>query len=260
MSYINSKSKWIFQPNPRPDAKVRLFCFPYAGSSAIVTYKYLVDSLPEFVEVCPVEFPGRGTRMGEKLIDNIEEILLNISKSFEDWLDKPFMFFGHSMGALISYELVFKIYGKYNKLPLKLYVSAHKAPFLERGGPIMHKLDKENFIRELKKMNGIAKELFEHSELMELMLPIIRNDYAVCENYSHKNKEKINIPITAFGGLYDKDVKEEHIKQWSEVTNSEFSHFLLEGDHFFITKEKEKFLNLFSKLLANDVVKMNIYK
>ena len=257
MSITDSKSRWVTQPNPRPDAKVRLFCFPYAGSSAVVTYKYLADNLPEFIEVCPVEFPGRGTRMGEKLIDNIEEILSNISISIDEWLDKPFMFFGHSMGALISYELIFKIYEKYNKLPLKLYVSAHKAPFLERGGPIMHKLEKEQFVSELKQMNGIAKELFEHSELMELMLPIIRNDYAVCENYNYKQKKKLDVPITAFGGTDDKDVKEEHLKEWAKVTTSEFNHFLLEGDHFFIVKEKKKFLNIFSKILVNDISKIN---
>ena len=254
--YYKKKTKWILQPSPKPDAKVRLFCFPYAGSSAVVTYKYFVDNLPDFVEVCPVELPGRGTRISENLIDNIEELLTNISNEMTDWLDKPFMFFGHSMGALIGYELVFKIYENYNILPEKLYVSAHKAPFLDRGGPIMHKLKKNDFINELKKMNGIAKELLEHKELMDLMLPIIRNDYAVCENYNYKEKEKINVPITAFGGTFDKEIREEHLKQWSNVTNADFNYFLIEGDHFFIVKEKEKFMNLFAKLLINDISKI----
>jgi medium-chain acyl-[acyl-carrier-protein] hydrolase len=170
------------------------------------------------------------------------------------------MLFGHSMGALISYELVFKLFEKYKILPNKLYISAHKAPFLERGGPVMHKLEKSEFVNELKDMNGIAKELFEHNELMELMLPIIRNDYAVCENYNYQVRKKLNIPITAFGGIYDKDVKEEDLKQWAIVTNLEFNHILLEGDHFFITKEKEQFLNVFSKILLNDTAKISTDK
>ncbi len=257
MNYnAKTKSKWIVQPKPNESAKIRLFCFPYAGSSAVVTYKYFVDNLPDFIEVCPVELPGRGTRMGEKLIDNIEVILEEIAENIKDFLDKPFIFFGHSMGALISYELTQKINEKYNAKPLKLYVSAHKAPFLERGGPIMHKLEKNSFVNELKKMNGIPNELLEHTELMDLMLPIIRNDYALCENYTYRGKEKINVPITAFGGKFDKDIKEIDLIKWSEVTDQAFNHFLLDGDHFFITKERERFLSLFTKLLANDTSKI----
>ncbi len=250
------QSKWIVQPKPNGNAKLRLFCFPYAGSSAVVTYKYFVDNLPEFVEVCPVELPGRGTRMGEKLIDNIEEILARITENIGSYLDKPFVFFGHSMGALISYELTKKVKDKYNACPQKLYISAHKAPFLERGGPIMHKLERESFVNELKKMNGIANELLEHTELMDLMIPIIKNDYAVCENYTYQGKEKINVPITAFGGRYDKDIHENDLIKWAEVTNHDFNHYLIEGGHFFITKEKENFIKLFTNILAHDNAKI----
>ncbi|MCP5061064.1 MAG: thioesterase [Ignavibacteriae bacterium] len=248
---VNSNN-WIVRPNPKHNAKLRLFCFPYAGSSAVVTYRHFVDNLPDFIEVCPVELPGRGARMAEDLIDDLEQVVEEISFALKDFLDIPFAFFGHSMGALISYELSHKVFGQHKVKPSNIYVSAHKAPFTERDGLIMHKLDSNEFTSELMKMDGVSKEIMEHKELMELMLPIIKNDYAVCETYDYKQKEVLDIPITIFGGVNDKDITEANLLQWEKLTSSNFRHFMIEGDHFFLTKEKNSFTRLFSDLLTSD--------
>jgi len=247
-----NNNKWIIRPNPKKNAKLRLFCFPYAGSSSVVTYRHFVESLPAFVEVCPVELPGRGARMSENLINDLEHVVEQISNSMKEYLDIPFAFFGHSMGALISYELSHKVSNKYMKKPQKLYVSAHKAPFSEKNGPIMHKLNSNEFTAELRKMEGIPKEMMEHKELMELMLPIIRNDYAVCETYRFKEREVLDIPITIFGGSEDKDISEDDLLEWENLTNSNFRKVMIKGDHFFIIKEKKHFTKLLSEILSND--------
>jgi len=237
--------------------KLRLFCFPYAGSSAVVTYKYFSDVLPKYVEVCPVELPGRGSRMSEKLVDNMNDILLDILETIGQSIHEPYIFFGHSMGALISYELTNLFIKKSLPLPLKLYLSAHRAPFAEKDGPIMHKLNNQEFIKELISMKGVAQEILDHSELLNLVLPIIRNDYKLCETYSYKPHNKIDIPITVFGGKFDKDIEEEHLLQWSELTNSNFSSFLFDGDHFFILKRKEKVTGKLINLLNEDIIRLS---
>ncbi len=129
MNHLHS-SKWILRPKPQREAKLRLFCFPYAGSSGIVTYKHLVDMLPDLIEVCPIELPGRGTRISEQLNNNLDIIVKQIFNEITNYLDKPFVFLGHSMGALICFELTNKLKISHNKMPLKLYVSAHKAPYM----------------------------------------------------------------------------------------------------------------------------------
>jgi len=247
------KSRWILRQKPRNKAKIRLFCFPYAGSSGMVTFKFLVDTLPDSIEVCPIELPGRGARMTENLIGNLDKVVNEILSDIKDYLDLPFIFFGHSMGALICYELTHKIRSIYNRSPLKLYVSAHNAPFLARNGKIMHKLDETEFKSELIKINGIAQDILEHAELMELMLPIIKNDYKLCETYKFSQKEKLNCPITAFGGTYDKDVTENQLWEWKELTTSNFELDMFEGDHFFIVKEKYTFTSRFSQMLLDDI-------
>ena len=245
--------KWIVRPQIKNNAKVRLFCFPYAGSSAVVTYKFLVDSLPEDIEVCPVEFPGRGGRMAEKLISDISIAVDQISEEITDYFEKPYIFFGHSMGALVAYELSHLLIKKYDSRPLKLYLSAHMAPNIRKDEKIMHLLTGDEFLDELIKMNGLATEILQHKELLDLMLPIIKNDYKLCETYQYADKERLNIPFQVFGGKEDKDVKFDHLEEWSNLTSSECNIEMLDGDHFFISKQKDLFLEKFSSILLHDL-------
>ncbi len=247
-------SRWITRPKIINNPKLRLFCFPYAGSSAMVTYKFLVDALPDNVEVCPVEFPGRGARMTEALIDDIELVVNDLKKSFENFKDVPFAFLGHSMGALVSYELSLKLKKDNLQMPYKLYLSAHRGPQLARCGKIMHTLNSEDFLDELVAMNGIAKELLEHKELLDLMLPIIRNDYKLCETYKYSNNVKLDIPFHVFGGDLDKDINHESLTAWEQLTEHSFDLDIIHGDHFFIIKEKETFLERFIPLIEKDIL------
>jgi len=249
-------NKWIIRPKVNNHARLRLFCFPYAGSSAVVTYKFLVDSLSEDIEVCPIEFPGRGARMAEPLIYDIEEVMAELSYLIKDFSDLPYAFLGHSMGALVSYELAQHLSSNFKVSPQKLYLSAHNAPQLPREGKIMHKLKRDQFLDELKNMNGIADELLDHEELLQLVLPIIQNDYKLCETYKYIEKGKVNIPIHVFGGDADKDVTPEKLEAWNELTDKEFDLEILPGDHFFILKNRDSFARRMQRHLKNDISKL----
>ncbi|MFZ1289610.1 MAG: thioesterase domain-containing protein [Melioribacteraceae bacterium] len=249
-------NKWILRPKIRGNAKLRLFCFPYAGSSALVTYKFLVDSLPQEIEVCLVEFPGRGTRIAENLISDTNIVVNQIFEALKEFMDLPYIFFGHSMGALISYELAFTIESNLYPTPKKLYLSAHNAPNIKRNGKLMHQLNKDEFLSELIRMDGINKEILEHEELMELVLPIIRSDYQLCETYKFSERANLNIPFHVFGAQDDYDVQPDNLILWNDLTKADFKMDIFEGDHFYIIKQKDIFLQKFRQLLEMDLAKL----
>ncbi len=233
-----------------------MFCFPYAGSSSIVTYKFLVDALPELIDICLIELPGRGIRINEKLINNLNQVVGEILKEINEFLDIPFIFFGHSMGALISYVLANEIHEKYKKSPYKLYISSHKAPFQKRNYKKFHKMENSEFKSELLRMNGIPQEVFENDELMEILLPIIKNDFEICETYEFKQKNKLNTSITVLGGNKDEDVTKEDLISWKQLTCADFEIKMFEGDHFYFIKNSEEFTKRFIHMINHDIMKI----
>lgn len=149
-------------------------------------------------------------------------------------LDKPFAFFGHSMGAWIGFELARRLQNKHRVEPLHLFVSGAGAPHVPSRELPLHALPEAELREALGGLNGTPKELLESEELMQLMLPILRADFAVCETYTYRNGSVLNCPITAFGGLQDRRLYRSDIKAWSAETNSSFSMHMFPGDHFFL--------------------------
>lgn len=255
-SNLYKASKWISYPKPNREARLKLFCFPYAGSSGIVTYKHFADNLIDDIEICPIELPGRGFRLIEPLLDNIHEIVNQLHPEILPHLNKQFAFFGHSMGALISFELAKKLSKENGKVPGILYVSAHRAPNISERQIIFHTLAYDDLLIQLKKNNGMMDEVLNNKELLELVLPIIKNDYKVCETYKLETDTKLDCPITAFGGKQDSDVNEEHLKGWANFTNLAFNLKIFDGDHFFIIKERKSFLKIFNEQIQIDLLNL----
>jgi medium-chain acyl-[acyl-carrier-protein] hydrolase len=183
----------------------------------------------------------------------MDVIVNSISKEMKDYLDIPYVFFGHSMGALISFEIAHKVKIMYNSQPHKLYISSHRVPSFKRESKIIHSLEDAELKSELIRMNGMNKEIYENDELMEIFLPIIRNDYRLCETYEYSEREKLGCKITVLGGNSDYDIGEEHLKQWSNFTNSKFHLQMFEGDHFFLLKNQTEFIRQFVEWLNEDV-------
>ncbi|MCU7493865.1 MAG: thioesterase [Ignavibacteria bacterium] len=227
----------------------RLICFPYAGGSSHIFRRWHETLRPQ-VEVVAVELPGRGRRYTERLIHSLPELLKDLMNSILPYLDKPYCFFGHSMGALIAFEMTMALRKSYLPEPEHIFASAHPAPCVGKRGPFMHKLAENEFIGKLKSMNGMPDEVINNRDLMELMMPILRADFSVCETYSYRPGLKADCPITAFGGLADDGIALEELEAWAEVTNSSFELNLLPGDHFYITKSEEMLLKILSGKLA----------
>jgi medium-chain acyl-[acyl-carrier-protein] hydrolase len=241
MTPTSTFNSWVTCPKPNPQANLRLFCFPYAGGSSLIFRKWS-DSLPLNVEVCPVELPGRGSQMKLTPFTRLESLVEALAQAIKPHLDKPFAFFGHSMGALINFELARLLRKQYTLEPVHLFVSARRAPQIPNTKPPIHTLGDSEFKEELRRLNGTPKAVLENAELMELLVPIVRADFAVLETYVYSYEPPLDFPITTFGGLEDTEANYEELEAWREQTNSAFSLEMLPGDHFFINSAQSLLL------------------
>lgn len=223
---------WITLLETGPSARVRLFCIPYAGGAA-AAFRTWPAGLPELVQVHPMQLPGRGSRLRERPLDRIEPLAEGIADAIFPLTDRPVAIFGHSMGALIAFEVARRLRRKYATHIAHLFVAGRCAPQdRERGKPTSHLPDRE-FLGELRRLNGTPRAVLENSELMELLLPAIRADFAVSEQYRYVPEAPFPCPISVFGGREDHLASREELEGWRAQTSGPFNLRMLEGDHWF---------------------------
>ncbi|HZF41201.1 MAG TPA: thioesterase domain-containing protein [Blastocatellia bacterium] len=244
-----SRDQWLLFPRSNPQARIRLFCFPYAGGGSAV-YRRWPAELPGNIEVGLIQLPGRETRLREKPLTEITYIIEHLAQSLRPYLDKPFAFFGHSMGAIISFELARHLRWVHQVEPERLFVSGRRAPQLPISDPIIYDLPDQEFLAEIIRLNGTPITVLENQELMRLMLPLLRADFTACQTYRYVHEPPLQCPITAFGGLEDAAANRERLDAWRAQTMNSFSLFMLPGDHFFIKTTKDEILPIVGKTLS----------
>ena len=225
--------RWIRLPRPIPDAQLRLFCFPYAGgsSSAYLKWPYI---LSQPAEVCLVELPGRGDRLRETPVKSMSTLVDALAEAISPWLDKPFAFFGHSMGGIISFELAHALKAQGKPGPVHLFLSGCQPSTSSDRQVPRYKLPDSEFIDELARLGGTPPEVLQNAELLKLLLPALRADFELIEKHEAIHSDPLNCPITAMGGLDDLEVTSEELARWAEATTAEFSIEMFPGDHFFV--------------------------
>jgi len=184
--------------------------------------------------VCAVELPGHGRRLMEPPITQLDTLIHHLEIAIQPWLDKPFVFFGHSLGALIAFELARSLRRHQSPTPDLLWVSAARAPHLKSPDPPIHQLSSADFIAELRRYSGTPDEVLADVELMELLLPMLRADFALLETYCYQEQAPLTYPITAFWGEADAIVSLEDIRPWQIHTDAAFTLERVAGDHFFV--------------------------
>lgn len=240
---------WVICTKPNPQANLRLFCFPYAGGGAL-SFRTWPNGLSTTIEVCAVELPGRGTRMRLAPFTQLESLVEALAQALLPNLNKPFALFGHSMGGLVSFELARLLRRKYGLLPVHLFVSGRRAPQVPDLDPPIHALPEPAFLDELRRYNGTPEAVLENKELMQLLLPILRADFAVLETYVYTTEPPLGCPITAFGGLQDCKVSCDHLEAWRNQTSASFSLQMLPGDHFFLNSAQALLLQSLTQHLT----------
>lgn len=243
MTSAGATCSWITYPKRNPQARVRLFCFPYAGG-ATLPYRGWADKLPTDVEICPVMIPGRGSRLTEPAFTRLLPLVRAIAEAMLSHLNRPFALFGHSMGATIAFELARYLRRSFGCVPSHLFVSGCRAPQLPRKNPPIHNLPESEFIAELRRLNGTTDEVLENSELIRLVIPTLRADFEVCSTYEYRAEAPLDCPISAYGGMQDPDVGRADLEAWSEQTTESVSVRMLPGDHFFINAPNSRLLQI----------------
>lgn len=241
-------NKFLILSSNSPQAKLRLFCFHHAGASVAVFHPWM-NKFPDTVEICSVQLPGRAGVKTEKPITRLSLLAEELAKDISKKLDLPFVFFGHSMGALVSFELIRELRKNNLPLPKHLFVSARCSPQIPDMNPPIHMLPDDLFMEELQKYAGMANEVLQSQEMIELFLPVLRADFTLIETYVYETQEKLSCPITVFGGYNDKTVNQKELEAWQEQTSDKFKLHMIEGEHFFLYSNESLVPNLIKETI-----------
>ncbi len=250
----NETDKWIYRSG-NPDAGMRLFCFPYAGGGAAV-YRLWTEAMPDDVEVCRIQLPGRETRLREAPFDRLSQLVPVLLDVMRPLLDRPFAIFGHSMGALTGFEVARGIRREFNVTPERLFASGWRAPQLPLG-TALHGLPEADFVERLQaRFSGIPSGVLEDRELLELMLPILRADLAICETYTYSDEAPLQCPISAFGGTEDHWINPSELAAWEGHTSQSLDFEMFPGDHFFLNDGRQLVSMRVADVLASASAKL----
>jgi surfactin synthase thioesterase subunit len=227
---------------------VRLFCFPYAGASASV-YSRWKRLLPQWIEVVPVELPGRGRRLLEPLEITLPGLLERLQGQLQAGPRRPFAFFGHSMGAMVAFELAHDLETRGAEVPLIVFASGARAPSCRGDGKrwTLYSSDDE-LMAELKRLAGTPPEVLADPELMALTLPVLRADLLLSSHYCRGVEQRIGCPIAVLGGAED-DTTMETLSAWRAHTDTEFFLDILPGGHFFVHEHEAKVASIVQRRL-----------
>jgi medium-chain acyl-[acyl-carrier-protein] hydrolase len=235
---------------------MRLFCVPYAGGSPLIFGSW-PSALPENIEVCSIQLPGRGMRLSEPSFTKLEPLIESLTPALRPFLNKPFALFGHSMGGLICFELARALRLEFGVEPVGLFLAGRQAPPIGDSTAARYDLPGPEFIDQLRNLNGTPPEILEQPELMRLLVPLLRADFELCQTYVYKPGPPLDCPISVFGGSEDGEVSYEELESWRPYTTGAFALRMLPGDHFFIRTSQSQLLEMVSeglRQLLNEIV------
>lgn len=240
MSKVLTSGSWV-KINPQTRRRVRLFCFPYAGGGSSAYFPWMSEISPD-IEICPVQFPGREDRLSEAPFTHIAPLMEELAQALAPYLDAPFAFYGHSLGALISFELARYLRRQNGPAPMHLFVSGCPAPQLPPLDAPINQLPEEEFVQALRRFNGTPDTVLQDADLMQVLLPLLRADFAIYETYTYVSEEPLACPISAYGGLQDFRASRDAVEAWRSQTSNAFIMRMYVGDHFFIHTKRKVFL------------------
>jgi surfactin synthase thioesterase subunit len=215
-------------------AAMRLFCLPYAGGGSAVFHRWRM-ALPAGMELAPICLPGREGRVDEPPHTEWQTLVREIADAIASSIDRPYALLGHSMGAWIAFELARELRRRQLRLPGLLAVAASRAPHRPIPVPRLHELPDDEFVRELSnRFDGIPPAVHTNKELLELLLPTLRADIQLVEQYTFDDERPLEVEILAIGGTQDPAVSATDLAEWRRHTSRKFSVRMMPGGHFFL--------------------------
>ena len=227
-------SAWIRRFHPSATSTARLVCFPHAGGSA--TYYYPVSArFTGDTDVIAWQYPGRQDRRHELCITDIDTLADRITEQFSSLSPKPTVFFGHSMGATLAFEVAWRLEREGFRAPLRVIASGRRAPMINRGENV-HLRNDAGVLAEMRLLSGTEATVLDDEEIVRMALPAIRGDYEAIETYSYVRGRTLNCPITVLTGDADPRTTIEDASQWRSVTTGTFRMKVFSGGHFYLAQ------------------------
>jgi medium-chain acyl-[acyl-carrier-protein] hydrolase len=244
---LNTSSRpglWFKCLQPMPGARRRLFIFPCAGASAFSYRQWTADPADD-VEAFALQLPGRSDRLREQPVTDIESLIGDVADVVLKLADRPFLFFGHSLGALLAFETARELRRRASAcLPAHLFAAACAAPQMSHTDRQLRGLPDLELLARLVALGGTPDELAAEPDLMDLVLPAMRADLLLHENYRYTAELPLACPITVLGGLGDETVSEEELNAWRAGTAAAFRSRMFAGGHFFVHAERSGIMRL----------------
>lgn len=234
MTTTTSKTgDWQVRWHPAPDARLRLFCLPHAGGGAQPYRSWAARAAPG-VEVVAIRLPGRETRFREPPYTRLRDVVPALLDHLGPALDRPYAVFGHSMGALIGYEMAHACRRLGLRSPDRLLVSGRPAPHLPDGQPPVHDAPTPRLVARLREMGGTPPEILAEPAALASMLPLLRADFAVAETYQYRDAPPLHCPISVYGGADDPYATPADLYAWSRHSAAGCTVRVMTGGHFFL--------------------------
>jgi medium-chain acyl-[acyl-carrier-protein] hydrolase len=240
---LTQPHSWFWRHGSHREGECRLFCMPCAGHGASMYYTW-PDHLPGRVEVWALQPPGRENRLHEPAFTDVRALVREAAVAIERLLDdRPYALLGHSMGALIGFELARELRRRGRPLPRRLFVSGRPAPQAAPTGPIRHTLPNAAFVRSVQQLNAAMTNDREYLDAIRFMLPTLKADFTLCERYGYVEDRPLPCDLSVWGGDKDPETTVTQLTEWCEQTTATFSLQMFPGDHFFIKTARQEVLH-----------------
>jgi medium-chain acyl-[acyl-carrier-protein] hydrolase len=245
-----SAGDWFFAPDSSRPVRLRLICFPPAGQGPVV-FKSWASELPSGVGVCAVHLPGRTSRFREPAMTSMPKLVHAITDAISPLTNIPFVFFGHSMGAVLASEVTRRLIELSLPAPRHLIVSGRRPPPIPDRNPAIGHLPDSAFVDEIgRRYDGIPPEILDNPDVLELLLPTLRADIIALESYQPGPRRPLTIPVSAFGGSSDPMTPQADIEAWESETQADFDVRIFPGGHFYLDAQRKAVVDEITRIVA----------
>ncbi|MFF3225658.1 thioesterase II family protein [Nocardia suismassiliense] len=223
--------KWMPYP-PIGGATTTLYCLPHAGAGAS-TYLPWRKQLHPDIDVVPLQPPGREMRMRDEPFEHLTPLLDDLLAAMESAWRTPFVLFGHSLGALIAYELARRLCAGEGPRPARLIVSGRRGPQHPSRLPWIRFASDEMLLDIVRMLGGTPAEVLADEQIRQSVLTLTRADLGVDQTYVYRSDPPLDIPITVLSGSADPHVNATELEQWHECGSAGVDIRMVPGGHFF---------------------------